>query len=104
MGHAGDNPDERNCDDDAKNCVVHTLKDDGNHGEWFGNDMMMTKIIAIMESGLVVILACPMMTTMMMMILMTKIIAIMVSGLAVGRIQRRCSGTLRFAIRELTRH
>ena len=40
----------------------------------------------------------------MMMISMTKIIEMMASGLAGGRIQRRCSGTLRFAIRELTRH
>ena len=44
-------------------------------------------------------------TIMMRVISMTKIIAIMASsGLAGGRIQRRCSGTLRFAIRELTRH
>ena len=61
--------------------------------------IMTTKMkIAIIETGLVVIIAGKMMIT------MPKLIAIMVSDLAGVRIQRRCSGTLRFASRELTRH
>ena len=66
--------------------------------------IMITKMKrGTIQSGLVVIIAVKLMI-MMMMITMTKLIAIMVSGLAGVRIQRRCSGTLRFAIRELTRH